>query len=65
MSRARKSPCSLPPSLPLPFRHLKVSSALKEIDAEGVLFFLGILLAVAALNAAGLLKVRCEGGREG
>lgn len=33
----------------------QVSSALKRIDSEGVLFFLGILMAVAALNKAGLL----------
>jgi len=37
-------------------RYLSVSSALKKIDAEGVLFFLGILMSVAALNAGGLLK---------
>jgi Na+/H+ antiporter NhaD/arsenite permease-like protein len=36
--------------------HLKVNRALKEIDITGVLFFLGILLSIAALNAAGLLK---------
>lgn len=39
-------------------RYLTVSQALKRIDSEGVLFFLGILMAVASLNAAGLLKVR-------
>lgn len=38
-------------------RRLAVSAALKKIDSESVLFFLGILMAVGALESAGLLKV--------
>lgn len=38
-------------------RALTVSQALKRIDTEGVLFFLGVLMAVGALESAGLLKV--------
>ena len=35
---------------------LRVPNALSRIDTEGILFFLGILLSVAALESAGLLK---------
>eukprot|EP00270_Netrium_digitus_P007242 TRINITY_DN2110_c0_g1_i1.p1 TRINITY_DN2110_c0_g1~~TRINITY_DN2110_c0_g1_i1.p1 ORF type:complete len:642 (+),score=178.70 TRINITY_DN2110_c0_g1_i1:61-1926(+) len=35
---------------------LKVPQALSRIDTQGVLFFLGILLSVASLDSAGLLK---------
>lgn len=36
--------------------HLRITYALTRIDASGILFFLGILLSVDALSAAGLLK---------
>lgn len=36
--------------------HLRITYALTRIDASGILFFLGILLSVEALSAAGLLK---------
>ncbi|MEI6437416.1 MAG: sodium:proton antiporter NhaD [Candidatus Omnitrophota bacterium] len=36
--------------------HLKVPHALHKIDMASILFFLGILLAVAALETAGVLK---------
>jgi len=36
--------------------HLKAPSALSRIDFSSILFFLGILLAVAALESAGLLR---------
>ncbi|MBF0594574.1 MAG: sodium:proton antiporter NhaD, partial [Candidatus Omnitrophica bacterium] len=36
--------------------HLKVPQALHKIDMSSILFFLGILLAVAALETAGVLK---------
>jgi Na+/H+ antiporter NhaD/arsenite permease-like protein len=36
--------------------HLKVPSVLSRIDLSSVIFFLGILLAVASLDAAGSLK---------
>ncbi|MBS3904935.1 MAG: sodium:proton antiporter NhaD [Simkania sp.] len=36
--------------------HLRVPHVLTKIDASGILFFLGILLCVSALEAAGLLK---------
>jgi len=36
---------------------LSVSSALQRIDSSSILFFLGILLAVSALESAGLLKM--------
>lgn len=36
--------------------HLRVSHVLTRVDVSGVLFFLGILLAVNALEVAGLLK---------
>lgn len=35
--------------------HLRIAYALTKIDASGILFFLGILLSVGALNAAGIL----------
>jgi len=35
---------------------LTVSQALKRIDSEGLLFFMGILLAVGSLNASGSLQ---------
>ena len=43
---------------------LSVVGVLREIDAASVLFFLGILLAVAALQEAGHLLVAAEGLRE-
>eukprot|EP00871_Galdieria_phlegrea_P003084 jgi/Galph1/3777/GphlegSOOS_G2393.1 len=36
--------------------HLKTASALNRIDVANVLFFLGILLSVACLDSAGVLK---------
>eukprot|EP00198_Chlamydomonas_reinhardtii_P005355 XP_001694691.1 sodium ion/proton transporter protein [Chlamydomonas reinhardtii] len=36
--------------------HLTVSQALKRVDSEAILFFTGVLLAVAALDKAGLLR---------
>jgi Na+/H+ antiporter NhaD/arsenite permease-like protein len=36
--------------------HLKVPSVLTKIDFSGILFFLGILLCVAALESAGILQ---------
>lgn len=36
--------------------HLRITFALTKIDASGILFFLGILLSVDALNAAGILQ---------
>jgi NhaD family Na+/H+ antiporter len=36
--------------------HLRITYALTKIDASGILFFLGILLSVDALNAAGILQ---------
>ncbi|KAG2453990.1 hypothetical protein HYH02_001034 [Chlamydomonas schloesseri] len=41
-------------------RHLTVSQALKRVDSEAVLFFTGVLLAVAALDKAGLLRELAE-----
>ncbi len=38
-------------------RHLRVYSALSRIDHATVLFFMGILLAVSALEVAGVLKL--------
>jgi Na+/H+ antiporter NhaD/arsenite permease-like protein len=35
---------------------LSVSAALQRVDAESVLFFLGILLAISALESAGVLR---------
>lgn len=40
--------------------HLSVISVLKKVDTSSVLFFLGILLAVAALQEVGHLKVMAE-----
>ncbi|XP_010065973.2 sodium/proton antiporter 1 isoform X1 [Eucalyptus grandis] len=37
-------------------QRLKVPQALSRIDTQGVLFFLGILLSVSSLEAAGLLR---------
>ncbi|XP_019166216.1 PREDICTED: sodium/proton antiporter 1 isoform X2 [Ipomoea nil] len=37
-------------------QHLKVPQALSRIDTQGVLFFLGILLSVSSLEAAGILR---------
>lgn len=37
-------------------QHLRVPHVLTRIDTSGVLFFLGILLAISALEAAGLLN---------
>ncbi|TFH38653.1 MAG: sodium:proton antiporter, partial [Bacteroidia bacterium] len=37
-------------------QHLRISHALTKIDISSVLFFLGILLAVGALQSAGLLR---------
>uniref|UniRef100_A0A251VKS6 Uncharacterized protein n=1 Tax=Helianthus annuus TaxID=4232 RepID=A0A251VKS6_HELAN len=37
-------------------QRLKVPQALSRIDTQGALFFLGILLSVSSLEAAGLLK---------
>ena len=36
--------------------HLRVTHILTKIDTSGILFFLGILLAIDALTAAGILK---------
>lgn len=37
------------------FKHLQVTAVLQRIDLSSILFFLGILLAVAALESAGIL----------
>ncbi len=42
-------------------RHLRLSFALSRIDISSVLFFLGILLAVGALQSAGILKSLAAG----
>lgn len=39
---------------------LKAPAALKKIDTSGVLFFLGILLSVGALDSAGILRSLAE-----
>jgi len=39
---------------------LKVPDALSRIDTQGVLFFLGILMSIASLDTAGLLKDLAE-----
>jgi Na+/H+ antiporter NhaD/arsenite permease-like protein/CBS domain-containing protein len=39
---------------------LMAPAALKKIDTSGVLFFLGILLSVAALDSAGILRTLAE-----
>ncbi len=41
-------------------KHLRVPHVLTRVDTSGVLFFLGILLSVAALDSAGMLKVVAE-----
>lgn len=38
-------------------QHLRVPHILTQIDVSGVLFFLGILLCISALDAAGLLQI--------
>ncbi|KAG7649098.1 Citrate transporter-like domain [Arabidopsis thaliana x Arabidopsis arenosa] len=38
-------------------QHLKLPHALSRIDSQGALFFLGILLSMSSLDAAGILKV--------
>jgi Na+/H+ antiporter NhaD/arsenite permease-like protein len=42
-------------------KHLSVSNVLRKIDTPSILFFLGILLAVSALQAIGELKVLALG----
>lgn len=37
-------------------KHMSVARALQKIDSPSILFFLGILLAVSALQSAGILK---------
>ena len=37
-------------------KELMAPAALKKIDTSGVLFFLGILLSVGALDSAGILR---------
>ena len=46
-------------------QHLTVVGVLRHIDSASVLFFLGILLAVAALQEAGHLILAAEGLRAG
>ena len=41
--------------------HVKVPHAFTKIDVSGVLFFLGILLAIGALQSAGLLSMLAAG----
>lgn len=41
-------------------KHLRVPHVLTRVDTSGVLFFLGILLSVAALQSAGILKIAAE-----
>ncbi|HSX10886.1 MAG TPA: sodium:proton antiporter NhaD [Chlamydiales bacterium] len=41
-------------------KHLKISHILTKIDISGVLFFLGILLCINALNTAGLLRMLAD-----
>jgi NhaD family Na+/H+ antiporter len=38
-------------------QHLRIPHILTQIDTSGVLFFLGILLCISALDAAGILQV--------
>lgn len=38
-------------------QHLRIPHILTQIDTSGVLFFLGILLCIGALDAAGLLQI--------
>lgn len=40
-----------------PYEHKSVAAALRRVDSSSILFFLGILLAVAALDTAGILAV--------
>lgn len=40
--------------------HLRVSHILTRVDTSGVLFFLGILLAVGSLQAAGILQLLAD-----
>jgi NhaD family Na+/H+ antiporter len=42
-------------------QHVKVPAAFTKIDVSGVLFFLGILLGIGALQAAGLLDALARG----
>ncbi len=42
-------------------QHLRITHALTKIDHPGVLFFLGILLAVAALDSSGILHSMADG----
>lgn len=42
-------------------QHLRIGHALSKIDISSVLFFLGILLAVGALQSAGILKGLASG----
>ncbi|EDM81136.1 citrate transporter [Plesiocystis pacifica SIR-1] len=41
--------------------HVKVAHAFTKIDVSGVLFFLGILLGIGALESAGLLTLLAQG----
>lgn len=41
-------------------KHLRVPHVLTRVDTSGVLFFLGVLLSVAALQSAGMLQVVAE-----
>ena len=41
--------------------HVKVPHAFTKIDVSGVLFFLGILLGIGALQSAGLLALLAQG----
>jgi NhaD family Na+/H+ antiporter len=41
--------------------HLRVPHVLTRVDTSGILFFLGILLSVAALQTAGVLQVIADG----
>ena len=42
-------------------QHVKVPAAFTKIDVSGVLFFLGILLGIGALQSAGLLDALARG----
>ena len=44
--------------------HLSVAGALQRVDAQSILFFLGILLAISALQSAGLLTQLAHGLQE-
>lgn len=41
-------------------KHLRIPHILSRIDTSGILFFLGILLCINALNAAGLLSMLAD-----